>query len=318
MSQNSNEDFRLKDRLIERHHLKPDHFLGEGSEAVFFLQGETVLRFMRGSLNAGKSKAKKMQAFYRDLNSQDLGFEIPQIYSIEDFQGICLCKEKFLGRKTLESALIEADQELQDQLISQYFNLVKAVQKLVSYQFNAYGEILSDSVLQRNDWSQFLVDRASQALEKSLGSLREDIPGFDDLLTQWQNAVLAIENPVPSLVHGDLYPPNVMVERGSIHALIDFSPISIVGDWRMDLVGGSIFLEICKSHQREQRILFDSMIWQDAECNLDQNLFDLYTIYYGIYFSAYAVPKSGELYRWCVKRIVEAAQRSLFHASPTA
>ena len=89
-------------------------------------------------------------------------------------------------------------------------------------------------------------------------------------------------------------------ETPKVSAIFDFSPITVVGDTRMDIASALTFLTligkqgISKSEYDAAHDFFLQQYGSDF-----QTFIDLYALYYSIYF-AVAAFYAPDLYAWCL------------------
>jgi hypothetical protein len=98
--------------------------------------------------------------------------------------------------------------------------------------------------------------------------------------------------------------------RGGVTGILDFSPMTVAGDPRLDLAGALIFLEVVAPYRPEDSTTVEDVITaRHGDAVL--SVIELYRIYYSLYFSA-TKEFDPELYRWCVNNLTKrpAAQTS--------
>ena len=92
-------------------------------------------------------------------------------------------------------------------------------------------------------------------------------------------------------------------ERGRVIAVIDFSPMTVAGDPRLDLLCALIFIEVDDGYQPSDSEIVRRLIaehYGEAILRLE----DVYRTYYSLYFSP--VKRSDpKLYKWCVANLTE-------------
>jgi len=110
------------------------------------------------------------------------------------------------------------------------------------------------------------------------------------------------EHPPKSLVHGDFYPSNVMVTDDlDVSGVLDFSPMTIVGDSRVDVAGSLMWLEVVAGAGPADTDTLRQLIVQRYGQQIKPML-DFYRIVYSLYFAG-ARDADPKLYRWCVKNL---------------
>jgi aminoglycoside phosphotransferase (APT) family kinase protein len=130
-------------------------------------------------------------------------------------------------------------------------------------------------------------------------SLRADVPELTRAFARYRSLLDELPAVQPLLVHGDYYPANVLTGAdGGIAAVIDFSPLTVVGDWRADLVSAVCFMEEladppCEARDDARTCLKNAMVDPDGDIFLTYRAFHAF-VHSG---SRVEIP---ELYRWCV------------------
>ena len=103
-------------------------------------------------------------------------------------------------------------------------------------------------------------------------------------------------------MHGDYFLGNALCdERGILTAVVDFSPLTLVGDPLMDLAGAYYFCRIYDFvTEADYRFLrgqidrrYGPHCWQHV---------DLYYTFYSLRFSDCKGP-DNHTYRWCLRRL---------------
>ena len=133
--------------------------------------------------------------------------------------------------------------------------------------------------------------------------MAEDVPGLADIVAAWErDPGMVADVTEPGLVHGDYFPGNVMVDqRGDVIAVIDFSPMTVSGDPRLDIVCALIFLEVDDGFKPGDLDIVRRMIVERHGADILQ-LEDVYRTYYSLYFSP--VKRSdSKLYAWCAENL---------------
>ena len=85
-------------------------------------------------------------------------------------------------------------------------------------------------------------------------------------------------------------------ERGRVIAVIDFSPMTVAGDPRLDLLCALIFIEVDDGYQSgDSKAVRQLIAERHGEASL--RLEDVYRTYYSLYFST-ARRRDPKLYNW--------------------
>jgi aminoglycoside phosphotransferase (APT) family kinase protein len=104
-----------------------------------------------------------------------------------------------------------------------------------------------------------------------------------------------------TLVHGDYFYGNLLVKDLKISAVFDFGPLTVVGDYRMDVSGAVIFCETNPQFDSQ----FVEYLYRQEETIYGREIIkfiEYYRIYYSFYHMASA-DSGGSLYRWCIDNL---------------
>src|SRR5207249_7652414 len=108
-----------------------------------------------------------------------------------------------------------------------------------------YGEFLRDEdSITAPTWSEYLLARTRRSLEQSPW-LRSDVPQVDALVERLTGRIEAVKPRRKALVHGDYFPGNVLMSDDlTVAGVIDFGPLTVIGDPYLDLASAVMFLEV--------------------------------------------------------------------------
>ena len=87
--------------------------------------------------------------------------------------------------------------------------------------------------------------------------------------------------------------------------MIDFSPLTVAGDPRLDLIAALIFLEVDDGYQPDDSP-FARRLFEERHGPALLDLGGLYRAYYSLFF-AHTKDTDPLLYRWCVANLRKAA-----------
>ncbi|MEM7335808.1 MAG: aminoglycoside phosphotransferase family protein [Chloroflexota bacterium] len=286
--------------LLSQFNLDANDFIGAGSEsAVYSLNDAQIVRFY-GEGDASK-KVETLKAFYDRLAKQPLPFKVPKIESFGEKNGRYFSIEV----KRLGSALTEIMPTLshpQRKIALKTFIQTSAFIKKIEFPQAQFGEILTLPPIQDESWSGFLIKRIRTTFNESMPTISRDVPHIEAIFSEWQSLLPKLGTIEPQLVHGDFYWGNVLGdERGMLTPVLDFSPMTVIGDWRLDVVTSKIFLELTEGvkpadiHQAKK--IIDQILGEESAA-LEQ----IYRLYYALYYS-FTKESDPPLYRWCVQQL---------------
>ena len=110
----------------------------------------------------------------------------------------------------------------------------------------AFGDLLLDQPRRCDKWSDYLTARVRTAAKDEV--LAEAVPGLAAIAQRFIARLEALPDPARCIVHGDIYPPNVMMNDDlQVTGLIDFSFTTRVGDHVMDLAGACYYLQVIEA-----------------------------------------------------------------------
>ena len=164
-----------------------------------------------------------------------------------------------------------------------------------------YGEPLpEDGELWCNTWTGYLRARVERELPRCERLLREDLSDVDAVLAALDERIAALpERPLAALVHGDYFPGNVIIgDDTRVTGVIDFGPLSAIGDRMMDIASAAIFLEVQRSWQPEDSAYVAQRL-RERHGAAARGATDAYRPWYGLRL-AHARDQDRRLYAWCI------------------
>lgn len=296
---------RYGDAILRRFGLSDRELLGTGGESrVYALDDDRVLRVFGPGATEGKVDGLRL--FYETLDVSDVDFAVPDVLESGRQDDLVYSVESRLPGRDLSAALEELGFEARTRALRNLARVAGEVRRL-RHGFNTYGELLADNPMSRDSWSRFLIDRALLTLRTSRTPLTREIPDLDRVVDRWKADVHTLGSPTPELVHGDFFPGNVLVdESGKLTAVIDFSPMTVSGDWRLDVTGAEVFLELGGVDRPDDRQNVEHEL--NDRYDVPADVIDVYRRYYALYFSA-AGGDDPPLYEWCVRQLTQRSQK---------
>ena len=292
----------MQDDPVLRHFsLSQDDLLGFGGESrVYALDDERVLRvYERG---ADRGYVDRLREFYESLRSGDLPFEIPVVIEIAAHGSLLYALEARIKGSRMSDFLRTATGEERRRSLVSYVETSNRVQEL-PFESDDFGELFLPESMRRPAWTEYLLARARDSVSRADAELARDVPDLSDIVASWERDLALVSDVrTPRLVHGDYFPGNVMVnERGQVIAVIDFSPMSLAGDPRLDLLCALIFIEVDDGYQSSDSETVRQLIAErHGEAIL--RLESVYRTYYSLYFSSVKM-SDHKLYAWCIANL---------------
>jgi aminoglycoside phosphotransferase (APT) family kinase protein len=162
-----------------------------------------------------------------------------------------------------------------------------------------YGAFLrDDDSIRASSWSAYLLARMRRCLDEAPW-LRDDVPALDAIVAALTQRIEATA-PVPkALVHGDYFPGNVLIgDDLTVSGVIDFGPLTVIGDPILDLASAVIFLEVARPGYRiEDTAFVRDRLFARVGAAIDDAIVT-YRGWYAIRFSPYR-DDDANLYAWC-------------------
>jgi aminoglycoside phosphotransferase (APT) family kinase protein len=228
-----------------------------------------------------------LQLFYQMLNTFQLPFTVPFIYEVGENAGIPYHIEKRLPGTDMSSRFPQLHKTTKRYALDAFLAALPSLHA-IAFPDKPYGEVLGwgGERVNAGIWSQFLYKKLSWQLKNTLPTLRQDLPFIDDLLTHYFAQIAQIPDPPQkSLVHGDYFYANVMLDdKANISAVLDFSPLTLIGDPVMDLAGALRFTTVFDFTTPQDIAYLTQAIVKQYGADVMPRI-ELYTIYYSLLFS---------------------------------
>lgn len=287
--------------VLQKFSLNEADMLGQGGEGIVYaLDEQRVLKICKAEAKIERLERKK--DFYALLQGKDVAFDVPQVIEVASLGDVSYTIEKRIPGKSLTEVLKTADGSQRQALWESYVNMVGNIRH-ISYNAPYFGEILAQTPLRTAEWPEFLISRASQELHVSASVLSTDVPELDKKLYEWQQRVRSQLKVVQaSLVHGDFCPDNTMAANDRLTAVIDFGGLTLVGDWRLDIAGSLVFLDLMSTVTQDDIHHVSNLIAERYPEVME--VLDTYRVYYSLRFSD-AYDYDHKLYAWCVANLKE-------------
>ena len=293
------------DPVLRRFSLSTNDLLGFGGESrVYALDDDRILRVYERGIDRGY--VDRLREFYESLGRHDLPFEIPVVLVIATHDDLLYAIEQRIHGERMSNFLKTAAGDARQQSLVSYVETAALIQS-IPLEASEFGELLSSRPVLRPTWPDYLLTMGRSAASRAAADLKADVPGFAELLSSWEKSLgLVADVTTPSLVHGDYFPGNVMVdEHGQVIAVIDFSPMTVAGDPRLDVLCALIFIEVDDGYEpSDSEIVRQLIAERHGEAVL--RLEDVYRTYYSLYFAP-AKTTDRRLYDWCIGNLNQRA-----------
>ena len=277
--------------------------LGSGGESQVYAMGEKhVLRVYRSGTDP--AYPERLQSFYATVAGQELPFEVPAVEETGILDSVPYAIERRIAGSSMTQFLLTSKGAARARSLSSYVAAAEYIQT-ISIDVEEFGELLVSEHLRRPEWPAFLQARAQQTLLRSHSDLAADVPGLASVIETWEDKLSILQSvTTPKLVHGDYFPGNILVDKlGEVKAVIDFSPMTVAGDPRLDLVCSFIFLDLDHGYQPGDSDTVLELI-RDRDSPAQLELVNVYRTYYSLYFSS-CKHSDPPLYSWCVANLTD-------------
>jgi aminoglycoside phosphotransferase (APT) family kinase protein len=227
---------------------------------------------------------------------------VPEMVEFGERDGIAYAVEVRVSGIDLAKALHRMEGAARLQAIENYVDGAAAIRSL-KYPQAQFGEVIAANPVCRDTWPDFAVSRAVQCLNEHRHLLAGIVEHPERGISALEVGLASRAAASPNLVHGDYFPENVMVaDDGRICGVIDFGPLTLIGDAELDLACAVLYLTGMAGVMPEDR---RAALKQAEARGLTREMLDLYSLYYAFRLLG-ARRESDGLFRWCVRTIAKA------------
>ncbi len=285
-------------------HLKIESadLVGRGmTSSLYDIGGGRVLKIHNGPQEQGY--LPRLQRFSERLHRYSFPFAVPLIYEYGAVDDVHFHVERRLPGQDMAQVFPRLTSRERRSALS---SLLDALPQLHAVQLpqNPYGEPLNVwEEITADTWPGYLQARIEATLAHSYADLQEDLPEVDRIVDEFYCQLGELPaRPPKCLVHGDYFLGNVLSdERGILTAVVDFSPLTLIGDPLIDLAGAYYFCRIYdfvseadfSFLRKEVDRRYGAQSWQHI---------DLYYTFYSLRFSDCKV-SDNHTYHWCLHRL---------------
>jgi aminoglycoside phosphotransferase (APT) family kinase protein len=286
----------VSERVPERFRADVLRRIGHGGEAtVYELTGNRALRVYHGQPHG----AREMAAFYDTMTLANVPFSLPRILEQGEDDGICYSVDQLIPGRPLHELMPLLRGDERALALAAYAAAAFEIATLPAVR-DEYGEFLRDEdSISAGTWHEYLLARMHRSLQAAPW-LRGDVPELDAIA---QVLVQRIRSSTPAhraLVHGDYFPGNVLMSDDlTVTGVIDFGPLTVIGDPWLDLASAVMFLEVVRPGYLPADTAF---VQEHVVARAGSGVLDAVTTYrgwYAIRFSPYR-DDDPNLYDWCV------------------
>lgn len=285
-------------------HLKIENapLLGRGmTSSLYDIGGGRVLKIHNAPQAQGY--LPRLRRFSEQLQRYAFPFAVPFIYEYGEVGGIHYHVERRLPGQDLAELLPRLTSAERRRAMA---SLLDGLPPLHSVRMSnlQYGEPLNpQEEITSDTWPGYLHARIEATLAHSYADLKADLADVDRIVDGFLRELGNLP-PLPQkcLVHGDYFPGNVLCdERGILTAVVDFSPLTLIGDPLMDLAGAYYFCRIYDFVSKADYVFLSRQITERYGTDCWRRI-DLYYTFYSLRFSDCKI-SDNHTYRWCLSRL---------------
>lgn len=274
--------------------------LGSGWESTIYALGTTqILRIPRPE-EGSEDRVRARAALTANLPA--LPFAVPRVREISRIDGQLFLIEDRIEGQSMAALLPELSGERRATALRAYLAAAEAMSAATAPD-EAFGDLLLDQPRRCAKWSDYLTARVRAAAEDDV--LAAAIPNLGGIVDRFIMRLEAIPDPTRCIVHGDIWPPNVMMNESlQVTGLIDFSFTTRIGDHVMDLAGAWHFLLASKSSAKADHDYLKQLILAKHGAEVIDRM-GLYAVWFAFEFAFNH--DDAAVFAWCANLIRDFA-----------
>ena len=283
----------------------PVQLIGQGMEGAVYDLGDDLVG--KVWFNRQPADVLPLQAFLNELNHQALPFRTPDISRVDTVDGRAVSLEvKLLGTPLSESLATGAITRQQG--LDLFAEVVEALGKTTAGPASKALPLVGESTESwRGSWGDTLAGVVDRRAAASRQHLQKDVDWFDQLLESVQTKLKAIEPDELQILHGDICPPNLLVDEDGRTALLDWGFLTTAGDNTFDASTAAGFFDM---YGPDARVIDDLLLDRFEAAGHSRERMYLYRAAYSITTATiYSADASDGHYLWCVNNLNRADLR---------
>lgn len=273
--------------------------IAEGGESLVYALGpERILRVPRDP-KARRPDRRRQQAFLDRLTGR-LPFATPDILEIGPDDAWTV--ERWLPGRVLSDFLKTADHTRRDLALRHYVSALESI-ATISMPESPYGHVLAAEPVIASDWRTFLHETLSGFVSRNRVTIAKEVGDPYALFDTVADMIAFMPaDPDKTLVHGDFFPGNVLInDRLEVSAVLDFGTYTVVGDQTLDLAVACLTLEqIEECTTEEARFVRSLMVERHGEGILPAFAFYRAYLAFSMADPALAEPPYPRLFGWAI------------------
>lgn len=278
--------------------------LAAGMEGAIYQLGDGTIAKVWGAKRLPELAA--MQRFYADVAAADLPFATPVISAIEEVNGAAVTYERELFGEPLQHRLAVDDTTLDPVAVDCLIDALRALATVPATENMRRLAVLDEDRPFWRDATDFpaaLIALLRRRVGRFGRLLSERIPDFDQRFGRLVERLGNIAPVGPTVLHGDLFGENVLVDRaGRPTAVLDFGFLTTGGDPRLDAGITAAIANMYGRHAADITRTLTTRIADALDCPVE--VLVLYQAAYAVATSnAFTEDGSDGHFAWCIARL---------------
>ncbi|GAA1693745.1 hypothetical protein GCM10009745_44120 [Kribbella yunnanensis] len=259
--------------------------IGQGMEGAVYDLGDGLVR--KVWFDRRPDDVRPLKAFLDEV--PELPFRTPRIRKIDAADnGLAVTDEDLLTGTPFDRSNLDA-----------FVTVVEALGTTTAGPASKALPLLNEPFW-RDDltWGEALAALVQRRAEASREHLARDVPDFPKLLDQVTRRLASITLDRLSIVHGDICPPNLLMDGARPSALLDWGFLSTAGDNTFDAALAAGFFDMYGADARQRDL---ALLDRFETLGHDRERMHLYRQAYAIITATIYDPNAGDgHYAWCI------------------
>ncbi|MFF3209381.1 phosphotransferase family protein [Streptomyces sp. NPDC002886] len=282
------------------------HRIGAGSEGVVYrLGGGRAAKVWSGRPPAGLDLTRQV---YADLARRRLPFATPEIFDVEDHEGVLVTYERELPGDPMRVDSAHADYERElpagqsEALLAVLRGLASVPGTEAMRRLTVQGD---DRPLWRDhdSFREALADLVRRAAARHGGALAACVPDFGAGVERTRAALLALPDAPVTAIHGDLVPPNIHTDAaGRPVAVLDFGFCTTAGDPAFEAAVTAAIWDMYGPHAEEHTAELTGLFAEELGYP-PATLATYRTAYALTTYDLFGLDEGDGHFRWCAQQL---------------
>jgi len=290
---------------------KPDlKYLGNGMQSrVFALDDDYVLKVYGDDI--GYDNIIRLKLFYESLDTKQVLFETPSIIDVQQVGGKIIVTEKRINgicpnKKHLNTLPIKELKNYFRNYVDTLFDIQKITTTFlkIAEPLDLKGDFFKYK--KYNSWNEMLIYNLEVKFKESETIFNQKVNNIKYVYKALKSKVAKLVITSMTLIHGDFFPANSMVNAEyGITAILDFGILTTVGDPIFDIALGWLFSDMYNEVTILDIKKYLKPFMQERLTGEEKKRFDLYILVYSfISANMYATndPTNGH-FNWCIHNL---------------